>query len=300
MTAVTGVKYETRSVKTVRGLEARTRAKLEKEGWEFVSQEQGTVRSELTFRRPKPETPWKLIGAGGGLLALLIVGSLIASAFGGEGSSNSSAEALPSPTPSLVVETQAQTAPPEATVPAEATKSSAEPPTPAPVVTAIEPQAKDEDTTCNIDENFGKCFYGQTAIYEDSRRSGDQVLLEITVQEPQEFKPGKDADFAIKTLGGTQEKGADNLYFDVTIKNLSEEAILGRSDVQLVANSAMDGDFDVRSVQDDVVEAYWDAKLEPGQSSTLRSGWNFNDASKPTFEVRIDGLGGNSVTFSHK
>ncbi|RAX44902.1 hypothetical protein DQ354_12365 [Arthrobacter sp. AQ5-06] len=125
------MKYETRSVKTVRGLEARTRAKLEKEGWEFVSQEQGTVRSELTFRRPKPETPWKLIGAGGGLLALLVVGSLIASAFGGEGSSNSSTEALPSSTPSLVVETEAQTAPPEATTP------SAEPSSPAPVVTAI-------------------------------------------------------------------------------------------------------------------------------------------------------------------
>ncbi|QDG66578.1 hypothetical protein NIBR502772_10460 [Pseudarthrobacter sp. NIBRBAC000502772] len=299
MTTATGVKYETRSVKTVRGLEARTRAKLEKEGWEFVSQEQGTVRSELTFRRPKPETPWKLVGAGGGLLALLFVGSLIASAFGGGGSSNSSAEALPSPTPSLVVETQAQTAPTEATVPAEATTPSAEPPTPAPVVTAIEPQAKVEDTTCNIDENFGKCLYGQTAIYEDSRRSGDKVLLEITVQEPQEFEPGKDADFASTTLGGTQEKGADNLYFDVTIKNLSEGVVLGRSDVELVANSAMDGDFDVRSVQDDVVEAYWDAKLEPGQSSTLRSGWNFNDASEPTFKVRIDGLGGNSVTFSH-
>ena len=51
MTTATRVKYETRSVKTVRGLEARTRAKLEQEGWEFVSQEQGTVRSELTFRR---------------------------------------------------------------------------------------------------------------------------------------------------------------------------------------------------------------------------------------------------------
>lgn len=166
--------------------------------------------------------------------------------------------------------------------------------------TSVEPEVKVEDTTCNIHENFGKCFYGQTAIYEDSRRSGDQVLLEITVQEPQEFKPGKDADFAITTLGGTQEKGADNLYFDITIKNLSEEAILGRSDVELVANSAKNGDFDVRSVQDDKVEAYWDAKLEPGQSSTMRSGWNFNDASEPTFEVRIDGLGGNSVTFSHK
>ncbi|QCO97282.1 hypothetical protein FCN77_05575 [Arthrobacter sp. 24S4-2] len=73
MTTATGVKYETRSVKTVRGMEARTRAKLENEGWEFVFQTQGTLRTELTFRRPKPEIPWKLIGIGGGLIALVIM-----------------------------------------------------------------------------------------------------------------------------------------------------------------------------------------------------------------------------------
>ncbi|WP_186759897.1 PASTA domain-containing protein [Arthrobacter alpinus] len=175
------------------------------------------------------------------------------------------------------------------------TQASPEPPQSKP-----EEKLKVEDSTCNIDENFGKCFFGQTAIYEDSRRSRNQVLLEITVQEPQEFNPGNDADFAIKTLGGTQEKGPDNLYFDIVIKNLSGEEILGRSDIELVANSATDGDFDVRSVQDDNVEHYWDANLEPGQSATMRSGWNFNDASRPTFKVSIDGLGGNSVTFSQK
>lgn len=157
-----------------------------------------------------------------------------------------------------------------------------------------------EDSTCNIDENFGKCFFGQTAIYDDSRRSGNQVLLEITVKEPQEFKPGKDAHFSIKTLGGTPEKGPDSLYFDITIKNLSQEETLDHSDVALVAHSATDGDFDVRTVQDDKVKQYWDATLEPGQSQTMRSGWNFNDASRPTFELSIDGLGGQSVTFSHK
>lgn len=48
MTTTTDIKYETRSVKTVRGTEARTKAKIEKEGWEFVSQTQGTLRSDLT------------------------------------------------------------------------------------------------------------------------------------------------------------------------------------------------------------------------------------------------------------
>lgn len=72
MATATNVKYEMRSVKTVRGMEARTRAKLEKEGWEFVSQTQGTVRTEPTFQRPKPEIPWRMIGIGGGVLALFI------------------------------------------------------------------------------------------------------------------------------------------------------------------------------------------------------------------------------------
>lgn len=124
MTTATRMKYEIRSVKTVRGLEARTKAKLEQEGWEFVSQDQGTLRSELTFRRQKPEIPWKLIGIGGGLFALLIVGLLIISAVGGGDSSNDTAEALPSPTPSQIAPTEAST-------------PSVEPVAAAPVVTAI-------------------------------------------------------------------------------------------------------------------------------------------------------------------
>jgi hypothetical protein len=77
MTTATGVKCQTRSVKTVRGMEARTRAKVEKEGWEFVSQTQGTIRSQLTFRRPTPKFPWKGFGIGGGVMAQLFILLLI-------------------------------------------------------------------------------------------------------------------------------------------------------------------------------------------------------------------------------
>lgn len=123
MTTATGVTYEMRSVKTVRGMEARTRAKLEKEGWEFVSQTPGAVRTELTFRRPKPEIPWNMIGIGGGLLALFIVVLSIMSALGGGDNSSNDAATLPPP-PSF------QTAPTEASTP------SVEPTPAAPVVTA--------------------------------------------------------------------------------------------------------------------------------------------------------------------
>ncbi|NVM98137.1 hypothetical protein [Arthrobacter sp. SDTb3-6] len=73
MASTSGVKYATRAVKTVRGMAARTTAKMEKEGWEFVSLTQGTVRSEMIFRRPKPGIKWKPIGIGGGLPALLVI-----------------------------------------------------------------------------------------------------------------------------------------------------------------------------------------------------------------------------------
>jgi hypothetical protein len=117
MTTATGVKYESRSVKTVRGMEARTRTKLEQEGWEFVSQTQGPLRSELTFRRPKPATPWKLISIGGGVVGILIIVALLMSALGGGDNSISPAEALPSPTTSQVIPTTSQVTPTEANTP---------------------------------------------------------------------------------------------------------------------------------------------------------------------------------------
>lgn len=107
MTTTASKKYETRSVKTIRGMEARTRSKIEKEGWEFVSQTQGSMRSELTFRRPKPETPWKLIVIGGGLLAVLVFALIIGNAFGGEDNSSKGADNLQSPARSHIAQTEA-------------------------------------------------------------------------------------------------------------------------------------------------------------------------------------------------
>jgi hypothetical protein len=164
MTTATGVKYETRSVKTVRGMEARTRAKLEKEGWEFVSQTQGTVRSELIFRRPKPETPWKLIGIGGGLFALLIVGLLIISALGG-GDGSSGAETLPSPTPSQIAPTPSQVVTTEASMP------SVESAPAAPVVTAI--------TVDKLLDKLNSARMGGIKVGDQFRLTGELVMSEL-------------------------------------------------------------------------------------------------------------------------
>lgn len=68
-----GVKYETRTVRTIRGAESRTVSKWEKEGWEVVSQSRGKLQTEITIRRPKPKTPWRLAVIGGGTLAVLVI-----------------------------------------------------------------------------------------------------------------------------------------------------------------------------------------------------------------------------------
>lgn len=71
MADVDAPEYEFKTVQTVRGMEARTRAKWEKEGWEFVDQSQELVRTKLTLRRVKPKLPFKLVGAAAGLVMIL-------------------------------------------------------------------------------------------------------------------------------------------------------------------------------------------------------------------------------------
>lgn len=72
-----GISYETRTVRAIRGTESRAVSKWEKEGWEVVSQAQGRLQSEITIRRPRPKTPWRLVAVGGGMLALLIVAVIV-------------------------------------------------------------------------------------------------------------------------------------------------------------------------------------------------------------------------------
>ena len=50
------VQYEFKSVQALRGRESSAKAKWQNQGWEFVSENRGTLRTELTFRRVKPKT----------------------------------------------------------------------------------------------------------------------------------------------------------------------------------------------------------------------------------------------------
>src|SRR6476659_3605688 len=50
------VQHEFKSVQALRGRESSAKAKWQTHGWEFVSENRGTLRTELNFRRVKPKT----------------------------------------------------------------------------------------------------------------------------------------------------------------------------------------------------------------------------------------------------
>ncbi|WP_088974502.1 DUF4839 domain-containing protein [Micromonospora coxensis] len=93
-----GVQYELKSVQAIRGIEARSIAKWQKAGWEFVDQNQGTLRTTLNFRRPKPKVPWVLIAVAAGVVLLLAIVGGIASALQGGDDKNSKPTTSPSET----------------------------------------------------------------------------------------------------------------------------------------------------------------------------------------------------------
>ncbi|WP_154794540.1 DUF4839 domain-containing protein [Occultella kanbiaonis] len=87
------VKYEAKTVRSIRGMEARTIAKWQKEGWELVSQSPGKVQAELTLRRAKPKMQRRMVAvlAAGAVVALIAVIAIIIGASQGGDAPESSA-----------------------------------------------------------------------------------------------------------------------------------------------------------------------------------------------------------------
>lgn len=121
---VDDVQYLFQVVKTIRGREATARSTLANEGWEFVSQTQGTLRTEMTFRRVKPQDPLQRIlmglatgwaafrglspklqrglSAGLGAVILMGIGGIVAASLGGDDTTGpTAAPTTASTTPSV-------------------------------------------------------------------------------------------------------------------------------------------------------------------------------------------------------
>jgi hypothetical protein len=120
------IKYEYKTVRTVRGTDGLVISKMQKDGWELVEQAQGTLRSTLDFRRPKKPQPWLLIGSAAAFLVILaIVISVAAALSDGDGkkdesdksraaaSEKRSATPTPTPTPSAAEPAAAEVITPE-------------------------------------------------------------------------------------------------------------------------------------------------------------------------------------------
>ncbi|MFE6805079.1 DUF4839 domain-containing protein [Streptomyces sp. NPDC057681] len=79
------IKYEYKTVQTVRGTDGLVISKMQKDGWVLVEKAQGTLRSTLSFRRPKKPHPWLLIGTAAAVLVILAIVIGASSVFSGGG-----------------------------------------------------------------------------------------------------------------------------------------------------------------------------------------------------------------------
>ncbi|MEJ1115502.1 hypothetical protein WBN73_13920 [Paenarthrobacter sp. CCNWLY172] len=186
MSTAATVKYMTRTVKTVRGMEERTKTKLEQEGWEFVSQTQGTFRTELSFRKPQPPMPWKMLGIGGGVVGIFIIIAIVMGAIEG-----GKKPAEP------VAAGQTQTATPEASAPTqEALSQHASPPV---VPSAVAPVA----TPITVDELLDMLNSGKMGDME----VGDRFELTGELVSSQYWTTGAFGEFNVllKAKGGTND-----------------------------------------------------------------------------------------------
>lgn len=159
-----GVKYETKTVRAIRGTEARAAAKWEKEGWEVISQSHGKLQTELTIRRPQPKPPWGLYAIGGGALAVVAIAAIVFGIVGDRSdveaagsSADSAGEAAPLPSE-----------------PSSPTPTPSEAPDPEPIVVTPENNAEFAailalgDSCDNSIEVFAEKYGGQTVAFNGS------------------------------------------------------------------------------------------------------------------------------------
>ncbi|MFE5300062.1 DUF4839 domain-containing protein [Streptomyces sp. NPDC056632] len=78
------IKYEYKTVQTVRGTDSLVISKMQKDGWELMERGQGRLRSTLEFRRPKKPLPWLLIGAAAAAFVTLAIVIGVAAALSDE------------------------------------------------------------------------------------------------------------------------------------------------------------------------------------------------------------------------
>ncbi|MEU3070484.1 DUF4839 domain-containing protein [Streptomyces sp. NPDC006906] len=115
------IKYEYKTVQTVRGTDGLVISKMERDGWELVAQAQGMLRSTLNFRRPKKPQPWLLIGSAAAVLVILAIvigaASALSDGDGKKGEPDKSMAAASEKPTAVATPTAAESAAPEVITP---------------------------------------------------------------------------------------------------------------------------------------------------------------------------------------
>ncbi|WP_148616136.1 DUF4839 domain-containing protein [Nocardioides rubriscoriae] len=174
------------TVKVVRGREAAKIAELTSDGWELIEQQSGPLRTELTFRKIQPQSPFtKLTAAfhalapatqrtviavtGGIAVALIALVVVLTVATSGDDEDTKD--------PVATNETAASNTEPSASPPAaSSTKTPTAPPTPAPEPAVITAKNTPEfEALLSEDE----CAKGSAAFAK--AHEGDKILFDGTV-----------------------------------------------------------------------------------------------------------------------
>jgi hypothetical protein len=235
------VQYEFKSVQALRGRENSAKAKWQNQGWEFVSENRGTLRTELNFRRVKPKTLGShllsmvatfrrlqpktrsvLVASCALILVAGIIG-IVVGTQGGAGTANPSA-----------AQTTASTAPP-----AEPTGTAA--------VTA--PPAESTVTDITVEELYDKLNMGGTRV-------GDQFRVTAELVGSEYWTTGASGDFFVMLK---TNEGAD---FEVFIDESDADGWQDGTKVEMV----------VKAVEATINGETTDGWLEAQSAKTISGG----------------------------
>lgn len=133
-----------------------------------------------------------------------------------------------------------------------------------------------------------KCKFGQIAKFTATAGSGPSRAIEITVAAPESFTPKKGPEVE----GADQE---DNVFFKVTIKNLSDTESWNPTILTYLTSDGSDGS---QIYTNEHCCAGMPEKVAPGKSATFRDEWSVADADDVIYRLDIDGLAGHSITFT--